>query len=259
MPTQTLCSFELMLTACQDQASTSIRPSMLYHAQENAQRKRMVDVCGAEMENSEAGLSGLFAHISAGISQENLGALAGFDVGSALVPKAFKRSASDAQRKAGARTKAPKRSGRKMEDIVGAAGEIHAYRWLQLRYGSDLITPSNWVSAYSAHAFPDNAMNVDDGRGCDLVFTVDGSTYEIEIKSSEGEASNFILGTSEIRRARDLATKSRRRPRTEYLILKVDRALSTEPVFTLLPNPYDPRYKDRFDIVDDGARVTYRL
>ncbi|MGB3387114.1 MAG: hypothetical protein WBA88_03940, partial [Pseudaminobacter sp.] len=81
---------------------------------------------------------------------------------------------------------------------------------------------------------------------------------DIEIKASDGEATSFMLGTSEIRRAREVAARKRKKPREEFLILKVDNALSTAPVFTLLPNPYDPRYQDRFDIVDDGARVSYR-
>lgn len=226
---------------------------------ELAQRKRMVPVCGVEFENSDTGLSALFEHISATVDSEALKSMGGVDLGSVSIPKETVRSTSRAERNAGTRTRAPKRLSRSMEDLVGAAGEIHAFRRLQIQYGSDVVTPSNWISAYSARAFPDNAINVDEGRGCDFVFTVNDRTYEIEVKSSEGEAMNFILGTSEIRRARELSTRSRRRPKAEYFILKVDNVLSTVPAFTLLPNPYDPRYIDRFDIVDDGARVTYRI
>jgi len=43
-----------------------------------------------------------------------------------------------------------------------------------------------------------------------------------------------------------------------YFVLKVDHALTSEPKFMLLPNPYDPAYQDHFVIVDDGARVSYR-
>jgi len=225
---------------------------------EEVRRKRLVQVCGADIENTETGLSGLFAHIAAQIGDEALKALAGFDIETALIPKKLKKTPRGTHRKPGTRTKAPRRASRNMEDLVGAAGEIHAFRWLQLRYGSTVITPSNWVSAYSAKTYPDNAMNVDEGRGCDIFFTFDGCTYDIEIKASDGEATSFMLGTSEIRRAREVAARKHRKPREEFLILKVDNALSTAPVFTLLPNPYDPRYQDRFDIVDDGARVSYR-
>jgi hypothetical protein len=41
MPSQTHCSLSVMLNACQNQASTSIRVSLLYHCQENAQRQRL--------------------------------------------------------------------------------------------------------------------------------------------------------------------------------------------------------------------------
>jgi len=111
---------------------------------------------------------------------------------------------------------------------------------------------------YSAKAFPDNAPCVDEGRGCDIVFTLDGCTYHIEVKSSEEDGAGFTLGTSEIRCAREIAQKRRKRDREKYFVLKVDHALSAEPRFTLLPNPYDPAHKDRFVIVDEGARVTYR-
>lgn len=107
-------------------------------------------------------------------------------------------------------------------------------------------------------AFPDNASCVDEGKGCDIVFTLNGRTYHIEVKSSEEDGTGFMLGTSEIRCAREIAQKRRRREREQYFVLKVDHALTSEPKFMLLPNPYDPAHQDRFVIVDDGARVSYR-
>jgi len=41
-------------------------------------------------------------------------------------------------------------------------------------------------------------------------------------------------------------------------VLEVDHALTFEPKFMLLPNPYDAAHQDRFVILDEGARVTYR-
>ena len=189
---------------------------------------------------------------------ETARALTGFDIESALIPKKAKKPAPGGKRGGGKRTLAPKRTSKNMEDLVGAAGEIHAFRWLQLKYGSTAISPSNWVSAYSAKAYPDNTVNVDEGRGCDIFLTLDSCTYSIEIKSSEGEATSFIMGTSEIRRAREVAASKRRKPTEEFLIHKVDHVLSTAPIFSFLPNPYDPRYQNHFVIIDDGARVNYR-
>jgi hypothetical protein len=145
-----------------------------------------------------------------------------------------------------------------MEDLIGAAGEIHAFRWLQMKYGPEIITPAYWVSAYSAKAFPDNASAVDEGKGCDIYFMLDGCAFNIEIKSSEEDGTGFTLGSSEIRRAREIARKGRKRHREKFFVLKVDHALTPEPKFTLLPNPYDPVHQDRFVVVDEGARVTYR-
>lgn len=228
--------------------------------QDAARRKRMVTVCGAEFENAEANLSALFEHIAHQIPADDLAVIQGFDLKAPIIPKKFEKPSSN---KGGSKSKgtiAPRRLSKNMEDLVGAAGEIHAFRWLRQHYGSELVSPSNWVSAYSVNAYPDNEPNIDEGRGCDIWFTYDGCTYSIEVKSSEGEASSFTLGTSEIRLAREIALSvSRKKRATEaFLILRVSNALSTSPSFKLLPNPYDPRYQEHFQIVEEGARVSYR-
>lgn len=197
-------------------------------------------------------------HISTHVPDSSLCALEGFDLSAVTLPQKAKKLKKGEQKERTKRTRAPGKTRRNMEDLIGAAGEIHAFRWLQLKYGSEVITPANWVSAYSAKAFPDNALYVDEGRGCDIVFTLDGCTFYIEVKSSEEDGTGFTLGTSEILCAREIAQKRRRRDREKYFVLKVDHALSSEPKFTLLPNPYDPAHQDRFVIVDEGARVTYR-
>lgn len=221
-------------------------------------KKRTVQVCGGDIENSDIGLAQLFAHISAHVSDARVRAFAGFDLTAVTLPqKAKKPKPGDAKERT-KRTRVPPKTRRNMEDLIGAAGEIHAFRWLQIKYGPDIITPANWVSAYSAKAFPDNASYVDEGKGCDIWFMLDGCTYNIEVKSSEEDSTGFTLGTSEIRHAREIARKSRKRQREEFFVLKVDRVLTLEPAFTLLPNPYDPAHQDRFVIIDEGARVTYR-
>ena len=221
-------------------------------------KKRMISVCGGEIDNSESGLADLFAHISAHVPDTSVCALDGFDLSAATLPQKAKKSRKGELKDRTKRTRAPGKARRNMEDLIGAAGEIHAFRWLQLKYGNEVITPANWVSAYSARAFPDNASCVDEGKGCDIVFTLNGRTYHIEVKSSEEDGTGFMLGTSEIRCAREIAQKRRRREREQYFVLKVDHALTSEPKFMLLPNPYDPAHQDRFVIVDDGARVSYR-
>lgn len=221
-------------------------------------KKRIVQVCGGDIDNSDSGLAELFAHISAHVPDASVRAFAGFDLKAVTLPQKAKKPKPSDSKDRTKRTRVPPKTRRDMEDLIGAAGEIHAFRWLQIKYGPEIITPANWVSAYSAKAFPDNASYVDEGKGCDISFMLDGCTYNIEVKSSEEDGTGFTLGTSEIRHAREIARKLRRRQREEFFILKVDFVLTPEPKFTLLPNPYDPAHQDRFVIIDEGARVTYR-
>lgn len=221
-------------------------------------KKRTIEVCGGEIDTSEAGLAHLFSHIAQQVPDASLRALAGFDLTTITLPQKAKAPKSGGTNERSGRTRVPPKTCRNMEDLIGAAGEIHAFRWLQLKYGPGIITPANWVSAYSVKAFPDNAPYVDEGKGCDIWFMLDGCTYSIEVKSSEEESTGFTLGTSEIRHAREIARKSRKRQREAFFILKLDHVLTRTPGFTLLPNPYDPAHQDRFIILEEGARVSYR-
>ncbi len=226
--------------------------------QDAERRKRLVKVCGADFDNTEDNLSALFDHISEQIDEGALAALQGFDLQAPLIPSKRAKPKRRSRRDDGKPTRAPKRQGKKMEDLIGAAGEIHAFRWLQRRYGAASVSPSNWVSAYSEKAYPDNESSVDEGRGCDIYFAHDGCTYFIEVKSTDGDTTDFILGPSEVRLAREIGRSRRKRAKQLFYILRVSNALSTSPIFTLLPNPYDPKYEGHFDILDEGARISYR-
>ncbi|KZK81225.1 hypothetical protein PsAD13_04174 [Pseudovibrio sp. Ad13] len=222
-------------------------------------RKHLVEVCGAEFDNSQLNLSTLFDHIAQQIDEERLTALQGFDLQVPLIPKKLDKNKPRNHRDKGKPTRAPKRQSKNMEDLIGAAGEIHAFRWLQRRYGATVVSPSNWASAYSEKAYPDNAPNVDEGLGCDISFTHDGCTYFIEVKSTDSDTTDFTLGSSEVRLAREtLRSKRKKRATQVFRILRVSNALSASPTFTLLPNPYDPKYEEYFSIIEDGARVSYR-
>lgn len=225
---------------------------------EAERKKRSVQVCGGDIDNSESGLAGLFAHISSHVPDSSVRVLAGFDLTAVTLPQKTKAQKQIGTKEGANRVKVPGKARRNMEDLIGAAGEIHAFRWLQQRYGWEVFTPANWISAYSAKAFPDNASYVDEGKGCDIFFMLEGCAYYIEVKSSEEDGNGFTLGSSEIRRAREIARTGRKRQSEKFFVLKVDRVLTPEPKFTLLPNPYDPAHQDRFVIVDEGARVTYR-
>ncbi|UWS78243.1 ATP-binding protein [Phaeobacter sp. G2] len=227
--------------------------------QDADRRKRMVKVCGAEFDNSETNISNLFDHIADQIDDESLASLLGFDLHAPMVPKKLNKPKPTTRRDKDKKTRAPKRQCKNMEDLIGAAGEIHAFRWLRRRYGAAVISPSNWVSAYSEKAYPDNSPNVDEGRGCDVLFAHEGCTYFIEIKSTDSESTDFTLGSSEVRLARELVGRRGKKVTKVFHILRVSNALSASPTFTLLPNPYDPRYAEHFAVIDEGARVSYRI
>jgi hypothetical protein len=102
--------------------------------------------------------------------------------------------------------------------------------------------------------FPSNLT--DDGRGCDFAFTIKGKQYRIEVKASAGNDESFTMGSSEIRLAMEIGTKSRRRKEI-FRIVHVTNALSTSPSTVVLPNPYDPAFADSFRIEDADARARY--
>lgn len=224
---------------------------------EAERRKRMIEVCGKPFENSEANLTALFDHIAKTIKDDDLASMDGFDLKAPMIPRKTKKSSAKKRDPNGKPTRAPRRLSKSMENLVGAAGEIHAFRWLQRQYGSTVVSPSNWISAYSLKPYPENETNVDEGRGCDIQFRLEGRTYHIEIKSSESDLTSFQLGSSEVRLAKEVSQSKKRKSREVFHILKVNNALSPLPTFTLLPNPYDYRYRECFNIVEAGARVTY--
>ena len=92
------------------------------------------------------------------------------------------------------------------------------------------------------------------------VINVEGQTYCIEVKSSQGADESFRLGSSEIELAMRLARQpKKRRRKEEFRVLCVMNALSAAPSFRLLPNPYDPKFQSQFVIEDAEARVRYRV
>jgi hypothetical protein len=91
------------------------------------------------------------------------------------------------------------------ENLVGLAGEIHAFRQLQHQYGGHIVSAPSWVSANSCQVYP-HKTDVDDAVGCDFRFVVGTKTCHVEVKSSGGADEMFTLGSSEIRLAMDGAS-----------------------------------------------------
>ena len=137
--------------------------------------------------------------------------------------------------------------------MIGLAGEIHAYRCLLKQYGPAVINPSAWKSSNSLSKFPDNVT--DDSFGCDFFFTVGNKQYHIEVKASRGDDEAFDLGPTEIQHAIEVANKRN----IKFMILHVTDALTMNPHFRLLPNPYDGKYQRFYRIEEAGLRVRYSL
>ena len=81
-----------------------------------------------------------------------------------------------------------------------------------------------------------------------------GKTYHIEVKATEGNEESFELGVTEIRHAVKVANKKNLR----FVILHITKALSSEPEYHFLPNPYDRQYQKSYDIENAGLRIRYR-
>lgn len=217
---------------------------------EEAQRKkRTISVCGKDFECVQENFTDLWNHISAGLGDNSLPEL---ELGNVieLVEPPRKKSSSGGTHKSGrTRTQLPQA----VKDLIGLAGEIHAYRALLNQYGAEVINPSVWKSSNSLYRFPDNVA--DDSIGCDFFFSVGSRQYHLEVKATQGEDEAFDLGVTEIRHAIEVANKKN----TRFMILHVPNALTQEPKFRLLPNPYDDKYRRFYSIEEAGLRVRYRL
>ncbi len=211
--------------------------------------QRTINICGKPFENEATNLRNLSLHIVHCIPTVSPGQ---FDLAKPLLLDEMKAHDSGGRvHRGGAKTRRRKRD-REKDLLVGIVGEMHAFRMLQAKYGREIVPSSVWRSESSEYSFPENAG--DDSLGYDFTLWLGNTRYFIEVKSSEGEAEDFELGSSEVAKAMEVANKKRMR----FVILRVLNALSTEPTFDVLPNPYEPSSKELYSIEEGGLRVRYR-
>lgn len=213
-------------------------------------QKKTVKVCGMDFVNSDENLINLWDHILGAIEDDSVATADLTDL------EELKEQGASKKRKKGNKKptnkKKPKgRMSQAMKDLVGLAGEIHAFRALQKFYGVETVGPSSWISENSRHKYPENTT--DDGYGCDFVIHKNGKTHYVEVKATQAEDEAFELGSSEV----ELAIDSANRRKKEFVILHVLDALSDSPQFRLLPNPYDRKYRDKYKFEEAGLRVRY--
>lgn len=222
---------------------------------EVARKRNLIKVCDEDFDSSEGNLDRLWEFLLARMPAEALAKSARLDLGKmAVLVKPKQRTRGDPPTPP-APKKRPRRQSKTVEELVGLAGEIFVYRMLQQQYGTDIVTPSTWISENSRRVFHFN--QADDTKGYDFSISLKGRVLRVEVKSSAGDDEAFELGSSEIRCAMHIANKGRRR-RESFVLVHVTNALSAMPQAVVLPNPYDPRYRDKFKIEDAGARVRYR-
>ncbi|KRW82277.1 sacsin N-terminal ATP-binding-like domain-containing protein [Marinobacter sp. P4B1] len=215
-------------------------------------QKKTVEVCGMDFVNSEENLLNLWDHILGAIEDDSVATADLTDL------EELKEQGASKKRKKGNKKptnkKKPKgRMSQAMKDLVGLAGEIHAFRALQKFYGVETVGPSSWISENSRHKYTENTT--DDGYGCDFVIHKNGKTHYVEVKATQAEDEAFELGSSEV----ELAIDSANRRKKEFVILHVLDALSDSPQFRLLPNPYDRKHKGKYHFEEAGLRVRYEV
>ena len=215
-------------------------------------QKKTVKVCGMDFVNSEDNLNNLWDHILGAIEDDSVARADLSDL------EELKEQGASKKRKKGNKKptnkKKPKgRMSQAMKDLVGLAGEIHAFRALQKFYGIETVGPSSWVSENSRHKYPENTT--EDGYGCDFIIHKDGKTHFVEVKATQTGDEAFELGSSEV----ELAIDSANRRKKEFVILHLLDVLSDSPQFRLLPNPYDRKYKNKYKFEVAGLRVRYEI
>ena len=213
------------------------------------QTKRVVSVGNKDFDNTEDNLSQLFNHIEGEIHDDSLPDI---DLADIAKLKEIKEKTKAGSSKKKRRSKPTGRMSQALKNLIGLAGEIHAYRVLRKKYGATIVNPSSWISENSTLKFPGNSVS--DNYGCDFKIKHNKKTYFIEVKATQGDEEIFELGLSEIRRAVEVAN----RPKEKFIIFHITDALSDSPKFRFLPNPYDRKYSKLYQMFNAGLKIRYQ-
>jgi len=214
-------------------------------------QKKRIEVCGAVFVNSEENLHNLWDHIAKAIGDDDL-AITDLSILEELEDQQYSKKRRIDGKQLENKKKSKGRISQAEKDLVGLAGEIHAFRALRKHYGIETVGPSSWLSENSRHKYPENTAN--DSFGCDFKIHKDGKTYFIEVKATKSDAEVFELGPSEVKLAIDYASGRKK----EFLILHVLYALSDSPKFRFLPNPYKRKHRNKYRFEEAGLRVRYK-
>ena len=222
-------------------------------AREEERRRRTFDVAATTFEMGTTSFGALFEHLN-GLDAP-VGPRASRDTFTSLtIPPRTNRSGGAGG--TGGNT-SNRRPSSELRELVGIVGEIHAYRFLRQEFGITSVTPDSWVSGIRLQVLPlvaGEPDNTSDSHGYDFQFSHRGRRWYVEVKSTMGDDPQFDLGISEIGAATRLARKRGGR----WRILRVRNALSTQPEFDWLPNPFEEGFRQHFRLHRGGMLVSYR-
>ena len=228
-------------------------------ATEQARRKaREVTLCGAAFEGATDAFSSIWSFFDDGPGVRSLGGLeVDLDTLAPLLePAESKPRAAPRSRKGAASPKGEPRMTDDQKRVVGFAGEALAFKFLRARYGESRVPATAWVSS-GAEVVTGTSVDTDDHLGYDFHIVDDSAQsgvreYFIEVKASLGDRCEFTLGSSQVRKAAEVAGD----PTKRFLVLHIT-SLATTPRPRLLPNPFEPGSERLYEMRGDGQRVAY--
>ena len=226
------------------------RQERLHNQREAERKQRTFDVAGFSFEVGTTSYGELFGHLDRLANPE--GPRASKDAFTLLADTRLGRTRSGG----GGRKTSNRRPSVHLRELVGVVGEMHAFRFLREEFGDGIVTRDAWVSEIRLSVFPlvnGEPDNTSDGHGFDFQINDRGKKWHVEVKATTGDDQQFDLGISEIEAATRLARKRRGR----WRILRVRKALSDQPEFDWLPNPFEEGFKNKFRLHRGGMMVSY--
>ena len=221
--------------------------------QEAERRRRTFDVAGTPFEVGSTSYGALFERLD-NLSAPD-GPRASKDEFTPLTMARPSGGSSGSQGEVGP-TPVPRRPPLELRDLAGIVGEIHAYRFLRVEFGRDVVTRDAWVSENRLKVLPlveGEPNDTSDSHGFDFRFRQRRKKWHVEVKATIADNPQFELGISEIKAANRLARERGGR----WRILRVRNVLSEQPEFDWLPNPFEEGFRKHFRLHRGGMLVSY--
>jgi multidrug efflux pump subunit AcrA (membrane-fusion protein) len=224
-------------------------------AMEAARRRaRAIDLLGATFDGEDASVHSIWRHL-AGLGGAAKGAGLRLDANVEMQEWGSRPGQGQRLGGGGRGIARERRMTDAQKNLVGFTGEALAFAWLRAEYGETSVPASSWVSKYSEVAFGAR-REVSDDLGYDFhLRDIEGKDYFVEVKASTGSATEFNLGSSEIRAAVAQAGGQL----GVYVILHVVDVATASPKARLLPNPFDGAFAASYRLEGAGQRVRYEL